>query len=433
MKFVSESLVSEMKQVQSDENTSSALCIVEGPCMEFDRLNRNNRIYSRKLIEDRILNNPTIQEMIKNRAMLGEGGHPEKRVDISYPEVALAVEKLWIPKGEDHLLYGRFAILDTPVGHILDTLIRYGSKIGISARAMTESYMKDGHEIISEKTYELVTFDAVPEPGFKSARLEKVECLTRPLNTMTINELQSTSSTLKSLKIPAFESRIRQIDKEIKLRTVDESVMPKVLEGLKDVVKELKTLKETQVFSDRVYCPDSSEPFTVKANSLRNMFSELHDCIAQLRSCVCIQNKEHLNTNEDYLYVMNANEALRQEISRLDGELLKGSISPSLMNYIYKYNNLTKKLESLVQRLEFKNSSISNKERKVEGYSRRYNVDESRIKSLVKHSAKGGSLERRIASVTDFERDNSKLLKSESFQYADNGLNCKVINHRRKK
>ena len=55
--IVSESLVSEMRRVDEAGNkNSSALCIVEGPCMEFGRVNQNNRIYSRKLIEDRIIN-----------------------------------------------------------------------------------------------------------------------------------------------------------------------------------------------------------------------------------------------------------------------------------------------------------------------------------------------------------------------------------------
>ena len=43
--IVSESLVSEMRRVDEAGNkNSSALCIVEGPCMEFGRVNQNNRI-----------------------------------------------------------------------------------------------------------------------------------------------------------------------------------------------------------------------------------------------------------------------------------------------------------------------------------------------------------------------------------------------------
>lgn len=214
MKVFSESIISEMKP--TSESSPSALCIVEGPCMAFGPTpNRNNRIYSRKLVEDRILNSPAVIEALKNRSMLGEGGHPENRVDISYPEVALAVEKLWIPEGNGNMLWGRFAILDTPVGKILNTLVRYGTKLGISARAVADSIQRDGHEVILENSYELITFDAVPEPGFKCARLEKVESVSKPIEKMSVQELRESSAALKSFKNPVFESRIRSLDNEI--------------------------------------------------------------------------------------------------------------------------------------------------------------------------------------------------------------------------
>lgn len=214
MKVYTESIISEMKPVKSTEN-SSALCIVSGPCMEFGKVNRNNRIYSRKLVEDRILNNPTVKEALKNKSMLGEGGHPESRVDISYPEVGLAVEKLWIPEGDGNMLWGQFAILDTPTGRILNTLVQYGTKLGISARAVADSYQKDGHEVIVESSYELITFDAVPEPGFKCARLEKVDPISKPVDKMSTKELKESAAALRSFKNPVFESRIRVLDKEI--------------------------------------------------------------------------------------------------------------------------------------------------------------------------------------------------------------------------
>ena len=215
MKVFTESIISEMKPSKNTSCSPGTLCVMSGPCMQFGSVNRNNRIYSKKLVEDRILNNPTVQETLKNRAMLGEGGHPENRVDISYPEVALAVEKLWIPEGDGDMLWGQFAILDTPTGRILNTLVQYGTKLGISARAVADSYQKDGHEVIVESSYELITFDAVPEPGFKCARLEKVDSVSKPVNKMSTKELKESSAALKSFQNPVFESRIRTLDKEI--------------------------------------------------------------------------------------------------------------------------------------------------------------------------------------------------------------------------
>lgn len=242
MKVFSESIISDMKP--TDTKPSNALCIVEGPCMQFGKINRNNRLYSRKLVEDRILRNPTVQESLKNRSMLGEGGHPENRVDISYPEVALAVEKLWIPEGDGDMLWGRFAILNTPIGRILNELVKYGTKIGISARAMADSVQKDGHEVILENSYELITFDAVTEPGFKCARLEKVEAMSRSIDDMSTAELKESSAALKSFKNPVFESRIRTLDKEISKREGKANVQT-VLESIERLSSALDKKFET--------------------------------------------------------------------------------------------------------------------------------------------------------------------------------------------
>lgn len=248
MKVFSESIISEMKP--TDTKPSNALCIVEGPCMQFGKINRNNRLYSRKLVEDRILKNPTVQESLKNRSMLGEGGHPENRIDISYPEVALAVEKLWIPEGDGDMLWGRFAILNTPIGRILNELVQYGTKLGISARAMADSVQKDGHEVILENSYELITFDAVTEPGFKCARLEKTEAMSRSVDDMSITELKESSAALKSFKNPVFESRIRSLDNEISKREGKVNLTA-ILESVEKLSNSLE--KSSQLIKRRKY------------------------------------------------------------------------------------------------------------------------------------------------------------------------------------
>ena len=269
MKVFTESIISEMKP--TDSKPSNALCIVEGPCMCFGPTpNRNNRIYSRKLVEDRILNNAAVKEALENRSMLGEGGHPENRVDISYPEVGIACEKLWIPEGGGDKLWGRFAILDTPVGRILTTLVHYGTKLGISARAVADSVQRDGHEVILENSYELITFDAVPEPGFKCARLEKVESISKPIEKMTTKELKESSAALKSFKNPVFESRIRILDKEICKR-----------ENKIDLTALLESLDRISAALDK---PDNKLNHIKYEKQLTSLISEAKDIIKEARS-----------------------------------------------------------------------------------------------------------------------------------------------------
>lgn len=276
MKVFTESIISEMKVSDNKNDDSKILCVLEGPCMQFgNKPNRNNRIYSRELVVNKILNNPTVQECLKNRSMLGEGGHPENRVDIAYPEVGISCEKLWIPEGDGDMLYGRFAILDTPTGRILDTLARYGTKLGISARAVADSVQKNGHEVILENSYELITFDAVPEPGFKCARLEKVDSVSKSVESMSTKELKESSAALKAFKNPVFESRIRTLDKEIckrehktDLHSLLESIN-KLSDALDNSIDKLQNIKyETKLVS---LIKEAKEIISeAKSNKLKN-------------------------------------------------------------------------------------------------------------------------------------------------------------------
>lgn len=290
MKVFTESIISEMKPVNGSKS-AGVLCTMSGPCMEFGKINRNNRIYSKKLVEDKILNNPTVQEAIKNRSMLGEGGHPENRVDISYPEVALAVEKLWIPEGSDNKLWGQFAILDTPTGRILETLVKYGTKLGISARAVADSVQKDGHEVILENSYELITFDAVPEPGFKCARLEQVDSVSKPVDKMSTKELKESSAALKSFGNPVFESRIRVLDKEISKREnkTDIHTLLESINRLSDSVdKSIDKLKHIKY-----------------EKKLASLISEAKDIISEVKKSKKAVNESACKSNNNKCLISN--------------------------------------------------------------------------------------------------------------------------------
>lgn len=362
-RLVTESLVSEMRRVdeKGSGKPSNALCIVEGPCMEFGKVNQNNRIYSRKLIEDRIINYPPVKEAIKNKCMLGEGGHPETRIDIAYSEVALSVERIWIPDNSDHLVFGRFAILDTPVGRILKTLIDYGSKIGISARALAESKMEGNTEVMSETEYDLITFDAVPDPGFKCAHLEKVQ-ESKSLSSMTTNELRSNVAALFALKIPAFESRMRDMAQELEKRTDD--VVNSVIRntnGMNALTVDRKD--ETNRNSKKVSINEIMTSFDVSVKSSDDKSSEkTFESISRNSSdetdgMKIARMEQEIDTYRDTIEsltekieTLQANEAFL----RRSNESLRCGIEKDIYqaSYLERYSELACKAEALARKLD---------------------------------------------------------------------------------
>lgn len=387
-RLVTESLVSEMRRVdeKGSGKSSNALCIVEGPCMEFGKVNQNNRIYSRKLIEDRIINYPPVKEAIKNKCMLGEGGHPETRIDIAYPEVALSVEKIWIPEDSTHLVYGRFAILDTPVGRILKTLIDYGSKIGISARALAESKMEGNTEIMSETEYDLITFDAVPDPGFKCAHLEKVQ-ESKSLSSMSTTELKSNVAALNALKIPAFESRMHAMVDELEKRT-DDAVISEIVKRGKAKTNALSTGRKnegrrasvSEILTGIKNSSTSSSDFNTDDITVANEAFERvsiapvpKSSVNERRVYAQKEANESRSVNEAYLRISELEmelEASQQKVDEMtqkfesardgmnfykrDNESLKNGIAKSIYQaqYLEKYSELACKAESLARKLD---------------------------------------------------------------------------------
>ena len=387
-RLVTESLVSEMRRVdeKGSGKSSNALCIVEGPCMEFGKVNQNNRIYSRKLIEDRIINYPPVKEAIKNKCMLGEGGHPETRIDIAYPEVALSVEKIWIPEDSTHLVYGRFAILDTPVGRILKTLIDYGSKIGISARALAESKMEGNTEIMSETEYDLITFDAVPDPGFKCAHLEKVQ-ESKSLSSMSTTELKSNVAALNALKIPAFESRMHAMVDELEKRT-DDAVISEIVKRGKAKTNVLSTGRKnegrrasvSEILTGIKKPSMSSSDFNTDDITVANEAFERvsiapvpKSAVNERRVYAQKEANESRSVNEAYLRISELEmelEASQQKVDEMtqkfesardgmnfykrDNESLRNGIAKSIYQaqYLEKYSELACKAESLARKLD---------------------------------------------------------------------------------
>lgn len=387
-RLVTESLVSEMRRVdeKGSGKSSNALCIVEGPCMEFGKVNQNNRIYSRKLIEDRIINYPPVKEAIKNKCMLGEGGHPETRIDIAYPEVALSVEKIWIPEDSTHLVYGRFAILDTPVGRILKTLIDYGSKIGISARALAESKMEGNTEIMSETEYDLITFDAVPDPGFKCAHLEKVQ-ESKSLSSMSTTELKNNVAALNALKIPAFESRMHAMVDELEKRT-DDAVISEIVRRGKAKINALSTGRKnegkrasvSEILTGIKKPSMSSSDFNTDDITVANEAFERvsiapvpKSAVNERRVYAQKEANESRSVNEAYLRISELEmelEASQQKVDEMtqkfesardgmnfykrDNESLRNGIAKSIYQaqYLEKYSELACKAESLARKLD---------------------------------------------------------------------------------
>jgi len=98
------------------------------PWIEADKENQNGRIYPKSLLDREI---KRLEPKIKEGSLIGAGDHPASGM----ADIATAshiVKKLWLDEGGKG--WAELAILPTERGKNIQSIIKNGGKLGISAR-----------------------------------------------------------------------------------------------------------------------------------------------------------------------------------------------------------------------------------------------------------------------------------------------------------
>lgn len=126
------------------------------PIMELNEIPRSRVLYSRSLIENKVV--PFAHDI------LGElNPNLEERFDIYYPYVAFLINRVYIAhtKGDSRVtVWLDASVLDTPSGRLLNKAIEENLHIQFSLRAMANSTKLEGFEIVHEEGFDFITIDA---------------------------------------------------------------------------------------------------------------------------------------------------------------------------------------------------------------------------------------------------------------------------------
>ena len=139
----------------SDGNKSLHL---NGICIQGDIRNANQRVYSSQEIGRAV---KTLNEQIAGGySVLGEVDHPQD-LKINLDRVSHMITKMWMdgPNG-----YGKLKILPTPMGHLIQTMLESGVKLGVSSRGSGE--VDSGGKV---QGFEIITVDIVAQPSAPGA------------------------------------------------------------------------------------------------------------------------------------------------------------------------------------------------------------------------------------------------------------------------
>lgn len=155
-------------EADSNNKPKGILKRIKGIVADF-KPNRNGRVYPRELWE-KVINSEYVQEMMRSKCLFGEANHPfDDRVEIDLNNVSHCIHDMRI---EGDSVVAELDLLPTPAGELIDKLIDYGSRIGVSSRG-AGSVNEDGS--VNPDDYQFFTFDLVPRPSVEAARPAMIE------------------------------------------------------------------------------------------------------------------------------------------------------------------------------------------------------------------------------------------------------------------
>jgi hypothetical protein len=147
-----------------EEKSGKKEFYIEGPFLQAEVKNKNNRIYKANVLE-REVNRYTNEYINKNRAF-GELGHPNGPT-LNLERASHITKSL---KREGNNFIGRAKILDTPYGNLVKNLISEGAQLGVSSRGLGSIKVnKDGIQEVQDDFYLASAADIVADPSAPDA------------------------------------------------------------------------------------------------------------------------------------------------------------------------------------------------------------------------------------------------------------------------
>lgn len=128
------------------------------PIIELNEIPRSRMLYSRSLIENKVI--PFAHDLFGELNPYLEG---TSYFYISYPNVAFLIDKVYITHTKDDneiTVWLDCSVLDTPSGRLLNKAIEEDLHIQFSLRALANSTKLEGFEIVHEDGFDLITIDA---------------------------------------------------------------------------------------------------------------------------------------------------------------------------------------------------------------------------------------------------------------------------------
>jgi len=214
MRFITE-VAQDIKFLVEKKEGGGKNVFIEGIFAQYDKQNKNGRIYPSHIMEKEI---NRYQEIIDAKRALGELGHPANP-SINLDKVSHLITSLKM-EGNNNVI-GRAKILETPMGIIARNLIENGVQLGVSTRGLGSLKEKNGVNEVQDD-FHLATVDIVADPSAPDAFVQGIYesaewvCENGVWKTIDIEKAQKTlketsKANLQETKLKMFEAFLSKL------------------------------------------------------------------------------------------------------------------------------------------------------------------------------------------------------------------------------
>ena len=213
MKLITEHF-DNLEYITEDKNGEKNT-FLQGVFMQAEQKNRNGRIYPKETLFKAV--EKYINEQVKTGRAVGELDHPAGP-QINLDKVSHKITRL---EFDGDNVVGKAQLLETPMGKIVEGLIKGGVKLGVSSRGMGTVENRKGATYVNDD-YMLSTVDIVQDPSAQGAFVNGI---------MEGVEWVWDNGVLKAQQLEKYETEIREASSK-ELASVQEKVFKDFLSKL---------------------------------------------------------------------------------------------------------------------------------------------------------------------------------------------------------
>lgn len=399
--------IKELKSVvlgSEDISKSPIIGTFEGECADGLVTNANNMDIPVE-VWTKLFESDTYKQAIELGWYIGYLGHPEDPNCMDFKNACIVMTEGHID--DDGKVYGKFNLIDTPVGRIVKSFIDAGVTFGISVRGVGETTPNGMSEIVDADSFVFRGFDIVTFPAFENA-IPEFQALAAS---------SKTENQVKYKKICAsLDTNLPDITSPVAIEAIQEQFSPNSAEYAK--LEDRKS--ELGIFDADTGSADVETQLEVeqrKFDGIYTLYQEAQDEIAELEEQIAEDTVliDDMGAESDYIdkkiqifesTINNQNAKLRKITAQYETR------NRALITANTKIKAENKRLVGSVDGLKSENAELKSKNKELRGImaSQKTTIDEM-SKSNLKCNREIKSTTKKIESATQTISDQEQTIK----------------------